>query len=651
MRRTLVLWQRLCSLLSFQKPRPLPGTKPRWSSGRLPLVVFSVASVGVTSYWVHDRLFQQRHWLYSDLLNGSGDRFLHPVRASWNEAADNKASAGLSWRLLEERLRIEERKLRGPLPEFQIYTAADGKKSFKLMLRLQDSNEKHLAVRRAAPGDDLLAAFATVLETLQESSLRIPRVTAQSSATSTTVTAQGPQGELLHVFLPHVGGFAAELCYSKPPEHSALSDQEITALVEAYRTTARGLSTSEREPRHRIEQDAGSSSKSSSSLESSKRPWRRSRDDVRMRIVQEKLEAMGVDVYLPPTSPGRENENGAEYRDIDWGALAGYENIKQSIEASLVLPLRHGEVYDDIAKGTRREFTPNRPRALLFAGPPGCGKTSTARIIAEQAEVPFIHVTLESVVSRFYGASEKQLSSIFDLALELGGAILFIDEVDALGTSRDRGEIHEATRRTLSVLLRRLDGLHREAGKRPKPQSRFYEDNPFGSLPSLPSAPSSANGDVSEDADAWFVVIAATNRMQDLDQALLSRFDIVLEFPLPDFSTRQSIYEMYAKHLKPEDVRKLATATEGLSPRAIHDSCLEAERQWAAGIIRGQHPRNSLPDVCAYLTALEFRSERLLRDAGSVVGPHSGTSDMFGPGATHYIHLPSVGRSFAANQV
>jgi hypothetical protein len=656
MKRLRQLLEGFRSSTALPKPKKFPGRSQLRSAGRVPLIAFSVTSVGMTCYWLQQWPMSERQWFGFNWTDASVNRLLRPTRASWNEAPKKKDTPGQSWHLLEERLRIEERKLRGPVPEFQIYTATDGKKTFKLKLRLQDPSEKRTTVRRAAPGDDLLAAFATVLETLQaheeptkdpapetdELSGPASRVTAQSSATSTTITAYGPRGQWLHVFLPHVGSFAAELCYSKPSEDNSLTDQEITALVEAYRIAARGLSSLEREHRGRKEEDSMSSS--ASSVGSPKRPWQRSRDDLNVRMIQEKLESMGVDVYLPPAVEESSSTTDQHHVDMNWGGLAGYDDIKHSIEASLVLPLRHGEVYDNIARGTRRDFTSNRPRALLFAGPPGCGKTSTARIIAEQAEVPFIHVTLESVVSRYYGASEKQLSSIFDLALELGGAILFIDEVDALGTSRDRGEIHEATRRTLSVLLRRLDGLHREAGKRPKLHHRFFDDSPFGPSPILPPPPSASSEDTPDDTDAWFVVIAATNRMQDLDQALLSRFDIVLEFPLPDFKTRQSIYEMYAKHLKPEDVRRLAAATDGLSPRAIHDTCLTAERQWAAGIIRGQYARNSLPDVDAYLAALELRSERLLRDAHGASHPRSGITDVLGPGAPSYIHVSAVGQ-------
>lgn len=76
-----------------------------------------------------------------------------------------------------------------------------------------------------------------------------------------------------------------------------------------------------------------------------------------------------------------------------------------------------------------------------------------------RCDAPLIHVPLESIVTKWFGESERNLGQVFEKAEELGGAIIFIDEIDALGVSRDSGEMHEASRRVLSVLLQRLDGF------------------------------------------------------------------------------------------------------------------------------------------------------------------------------------------------
>ncbi|PNH00004.1 Cell division control protein 48 [Tetrabaena socialis] len=176
-----------------------------------------------------------------------------------------------------------------------------------------------------------------------------------------------------------------------------------------------------------------------------------------------------------------------------------YEEQKRTIEDCLLLPLLRPDVYARLARATRKTFASNRPRAVLFEGPPGTGKTTSARVISSQAAVPLIYLPLEAVLSKWYGESEQQLSTVFKAAEALGGAIIFLDELDALGGNREGGNLHEASRRLLSVLLREMEGF---------------------------------------DADKKTVVIGATNRKADLDTALLSRFDLAITFGLPDANCR-----------------------------------------------------------------------------------------------------------------
>ncbi|XP_042026169.1 probable spastin homolog spas-1 isoform X2 [Salvia splendens] len=266
------------------------------------------------------------------------------------------------------------------------------------------------------------------------------------------------------------------------------------------------------------------------------------------------LEGMGVKIY-GLKSPNLEDPNA----DISWDNIAGYDNQKREIEDTILLALKSPEVYDDIARGTRCKFETNRPRAVLFEGPPGTGKTSCARVIANQAKVPLLYVPLEIVMSKYYGESERLLGKVFSLANELQeGAIIFLDEVDSLATTRD-SDIHEATRRLLSVLLRQIDGFEQEKK---------------------------------------VVVIAATNRKQDLDPALLSRFDSMITFAIPDQQTREAIVTQYAKHLTTSEIAELARATEEMSGRDIRDVCQQAERQWAS---KKNEEQSSLPPLREYI--------------------------------------------------
>ncbi|PKA50607.1 26S protease regulatory subunit 6B like [Apostasia shenzhenica] len=201
------------------------------------------------------------------------------------------------------------------------------------------------------------------------------------------------------------------------------------------------------------------------------------------------LEAMGVRVY------GLDEAFSVDiYSNVLWDNIAGYHQQKREIEDTILLALQSPEVYDEIARGTRLKFESNRPRAILFEGPPVytqvragwlapfLERIAVAKNHGKGKGVPLLYVPLEVIMSKYYGESERLLGNVFSLANELtDGAIIFLDEVDSFAVARD-SEMHEATRRILSVLLRQIDGFEQE--KR-------------------------------------VVVIAATNRKQDLDPALL----------------------------------------------------------------------------------------------------------------------------------
>ena len=269
-----------------------------------------------------------------------------------------------------------------------------------------------------------------------------------------------------------------------------------------------------------------------------------------------RLETMGAVVYRPnPTER------------LDWGALSGYDSQKRKIEDGLLLPLLHPEVPESIAKRTRKHYSSNRPRGILFEGPPGTGKTTSARLIASQAAVHLIYLPLESILSKWYGESEKLLSEAFKLAEQLDGSIIFFDEIETLGAKRS-DEMHEASRRVLSVLLREMDGF---------------------------------------DVQKKIIVIGATNRKQDVDPALLSRFDATIPFGLPDKQCRELIFKQYAQQLSDSDIQRLAEQTEGMSGRDIRDICESTERSWASRIVRGEVDREELPGRPQYLQAISDR--------------------------------------------
>ena len=333
----------------------------------------------------------------------------------------------------------------------------------------------------------------------------------------------------------------------------------------------------EEEEQQRVQQQSGESSLP-----------RGHQTDPRTAAAIRKLRDMGCQVFLP--HPQQQQQQQLHHQDsdatttatttapavVDWGQLAGYEDQKQAIEESLLLPLLRPDVYDSVARGTRKKFASNRPRAVLFIGPPGTGKTSSARVIASQAAVPLVYIPLEALVSKWYGESEKSLATALEAADSLpDGCIVFLDELDALATSRS-GEMHEATRRLLGVLLRHMDGF---------------------------------------DSKKRSVVVGATNRPMDLDPALSSRFSATVEFGLPREEDRRKIVLQYAQHLSEVELGALAAATPGMAGRDLRDVCEQAERRWAAKIIRGQAPEGDQPPLKEYLDAANAR----LREMGNAM--------------------------------
>lgn len=254
--------------------------------------------------------------------------------------------------------------------------------------------------------------------------------------------------------------------------------------------------------------------------------------------------------------------------------IAAFSRLREKLRETVVLPLKNPEVYDRIARETRSEFAPNRPRAVLFTGPPGTGKTTMARHVGKEANLAVVHVPLENILSAYYGESTKRLGSIFDAATAAREPlILFLDEIDALAPSRNE-KLFEASRRLLSVLLRKIDGLETRSN---------------------------------------IITIGATNRPQDLDSALLSRFDTIIEFSEPGEDDIRELLHFYAKQLNEEDNKKLAAQLSGLSVRAIRDVCLRAERQLAREQIeQGTASTTPVAPTLAYYvrTLAEYRLGR-----------------------------------------
>ncbi|KKN06971.1 hypothetical protein LCGC14_1071910 [marine sediment metagenome] len=222
--------------------------------------------------------------------------------------------------------------------------------------------------------------------------------------------------------------------------------------------------------------------------------------------------------------------------DITYSDVGGLEEQIQEVRETVELPLKKPEVF------LRIGIEP--PRGVLLYGPPGTGKTLLAKAVAHETEATFIRIIGSELVQKFIGEGARLVREIFNLAKQKAPTILFIDELDAIGsqrlkiaTSGDR-----EVQRTLMQLLSELDGFEQR-------------------------------GDVK--------IIGATNRVDILDPALLrpGRFDRMIYFPIPDELTRKSIFKIHTRSLKVEeaiDFKRLVNLTEGATGADIKAICTEA---------------------------------------------------------------------------
>ena len=165
---------------------------------------------------------------------------------------------------------------------------------------------------------------------------------------------------------------------------------------------------------------------------------------------------------------------------------------------------------------------------LLFVGPPGTGKTSTARGLAHSLDLPFVEVKLLMITSQYLGETAKNVEKVFEVAKRLSPCILFMDEFDFVATTRT-GDEHNAIKRAVNTLLKSIDEV------------------------------SLVNDDV--------LLIGATNHPDELDAAAWRRFDEILSFPRPDEAMRADILALVTRELDIAefDPAAVAAQTEGLT--------------------------------------------------------------------------------------
>ncbi|GAA0541594.1 ATP-binding protein [Halorubrum ejinorense] len=182
--------------------------------------------------------------------------------------------------------------------------------------------------------------------------------------------------------------------------------------------------------------------------------------------------------------------------DVTWEDIGGLSDTKQRLRQTLALG----------AVGNKPAAVKAAQSTLMF-GPPGTGKTLLAKAVATETDATFFNVKLGSLLSKWYGQSSQKIINLFEVARELSPSVIFLDEIDAVTTSRGGGGSDNASRRVLGTLLSELSELR--------------------------------------DDDSFTYVIGATNTPWDLDFAIRRRFDNRQLVPLPDQRACQEIVEVH----------------------------------------------------------------------------------------------------------
>ncbi|XP_047321424.1 uncharacterized protein LOC124925464 [Impatiens glandulifera] len=253
-------------------------------------------------------------------------------------------------------------------------------------------------------------------------------------------------------------------------------------------------------------------------------------------LAKDEYETNFVSAVVPP------GEIGIKFDDV--GAL---EEVKQALDELVILPMRRPELF------THGNLL--RPcKGILLFGPPGTGKTLLAKALATEAGANFISITGSTLTSKWFGDAEKLTKALFSFASKLAPVIVFVDEIDSLLGARGGAFEHEATRRMRNEFMAAWDGLRSKDSQR-------------------------------------ILILGATNRPFDLDDAVIRRLPRRIYVNLPDANNRAKILKIFLakENIEPGfQFEKLAAATEGYSGSDLKNLCIAAAYRPVQEIIDGE---------------------------------------------------------------
>jgi len=233
----------------------------------------------------------------------------------------------------------------------------------------------------------------------------------------------------------------------------------------------------------------------------------------------------------------------SQIQPTTWKDIAGLNEAKQTLQEAAILPLMRPDLFSGL----------RRPRNIILYGPPGTGKTLLVKAVAHESSCVLFVCTASALTSKWHGEGEKLLKTLFQVARAAAPSIIFVDEMDALLSSRKSEGEHEASRRFKTEFMTNLDGIVTNGG----------------------------GGDGNDKNGKHLLVIAATNCPWDIDSAVLRRFPRRIYIPLPDPTTRKALLKNLLKNagesdLTKEDIKFIVTRLKGFSGSDIAGIASEA---------------------------------------------------------------------------
>jgi len=253
--------------------------------------------------------------------------------------------------------------------------------------------------------------------------------------------------------------------------------------------------------------------------------------------------------------------------NIGFADIGGLESVKEEIRKAIIYPFTHKDLY--------KMYGQKAGEGILLYGPPGCGKTMMAKAAAKECGADFISVKTSSIVSKWVGASEKNIKQVFETARQCEKSIIFFDEIDSIAGRRSESE--DYARRVVNELLAQMDGV--------------------------------------DTADDNLLILAATNEPWAIDTALRrpGRFSKLVFIPEPDLDARAAIFKINLKGrpvAEDVDVNRLAEMTESYSGADISAICKEAADIPLGEALRGGEAREI--EERDFVTVLEGRKPSIL---------------------------------------